>query len=63
MAGHTWSADKLAKRGQRKDKFHEGQQARISNLKGPFKKAYWGNWTDEVYLVSKVKGMTPYNRI
>jgi hypothetical protein len=61
LYGHTWSANKLAKRGRRKDKFKEGQQVRISNLKGPFKKGYWGNWTDEVFLVGTVQVRALYN--
>ena len=59
MYGYTWKEDKIGKR-RKKDKQAVDDKVRMSNHKGPFKKGYWGNWTEEVFLVSKVKGKIPY---
>jgi hypothetical protein len=56
----TWKEDRIDKKHNRKDKFAKDDRVRMSDLKGPFTKGYWGNWSNEVLLVSKVKGRVPY---
>lgn len=43
-----------------KPKLQEGDFVRISNVKGVFKKGYTGNWSEEIFIVTKVKRSVPY---
>jgi hypothetical protein len=51
LYGKAWEADKK----QKKPKFKEGDFVRISMLKHVFEKGYTGNWSQEVFIVDKVK--------
>ena len=43
----------------RKAKFKVGDQVRISKLKGIFEKGYKPNWSEEVFIIHKVKNTNP----
>jgi hypothetical protein len=56
----TWKEDRIGKKHGRKDKYVQNDRVRMSDLKGPFTKGYWGNWSNEVLVVGKKKGRVPY---
>jgi transposase InsO family protein len=51
LYGKAWAANKKRK----KPKFKEGDFVRLSKLKGIFEKGYTGNFTEEIFIVDKVK--------
>ena len=53
LYGKPWIRDAGDKR--KKAKFTAGDFVRISSLKKEFKKGYMGNWTEEIFIVDKVK--------
>lgn len=44
----------------KKPKLSRGDKVRISRVKGPFKKGYVGNWTEEMFIVKSVVKASPY---
>jgi transposase InsO family protein len=61
LYGAAWGVSKKVIRKE-KPKYKIGEFVRISKLKGPFGKGYRGNWTEEVFIVSKVIKSFPYTR-
>lgn len=62
LYGMTWEKDQLdnfKSKTQRKLTLKEGDFVRISRVKGPFKKGYIGNWTEEIFIIDKVKNRVP----
>lgn len=51
LYGKAWEQNKKRK----KPKFKEGDFVRISSVKGVFEKGYTGNWTEEIFIIDKVK--------
>jgi co-chaperonin GroES (HSP10) len=51
LYGKAWKEDKKRK----KPKFKEGDFVRISRVKGVFEKGYTGQFTEEIFIVDKVK--------
>lgn len=62
LYGAAWSAadGKRKKTGQKKDLPIIGDFVRISKLKGVFDKGYWGNWTEEIFIIEKIIHSYPY---
>lgn len=58
LYGKAWKSDKKEK--SKKADLKIGSFVRISRLKGPFKKGYIGNWTEEIFVVDKVVHSRPY---
>ena len=36
-------------------KFNVGDQVRVSTVKNPFEKGYWGNWSEEVFRIKDIR--------
>lgn len=51
LYGAAWKEDKKRK----KPKYKEGDFVRLSAVKGVFEKGYMGNWTEEIFVIDKVK--------
>ena len=52
------------KEGNNKDpKFKVGDHVRISKYKNIFAKGYMPNWSEEVFLISKIKNMVPWTYV
>jgi hypothetical protein len=62
LYGSAWGMPKGKPKKKEKPKYKIGEFVRISKLKGPFAKGYRGNWTEEVFVVSKVIESFPYAR-
>jgi hypothetical protein len=50
LYGYLWETV-----GSAKPKFQIGEFVRISGLKHPFRKGYWGSWTEEIFIVKDIK--------
>lgn len=60
LYGYMWETDLIdEKKTEHKLKLKEGDFVRISRVKGPFKKGYIGNWTEEIFIVDQAKGRVP----
>lgn len=62
LYGRAWAEDKVdseLESGMR-PKHKEGDYVRVSRVKGVFEKGYWGNWTEEIFIVDQVKSRNPY---
>lgn len=57
LYGFIWEKDTF---GTQKPKFKVGDFVRLSKVKHVFKKGYEGNWSDEIFQISKVQRRTPY---
>ena len=44
-------------------KFKVGDHVRISKYKNIFAKGYMPNWSEEVFLISKIKNMVPWTYV
>jgi hypothetical protein len=56
LYGHYWKPEM----GRKYPRFKIGSYVRLNVTKGPFKKGYAGNWTEEVYIVDKTIRAEPY---
>lgn len=57
LYGFIWAVDRIS---QKKSKFEVGDFVRLSEVKKMFKKGYEGNWTDEIFQVSKIHKRNPF---
>ena len=46
-----------------KPKFNVGDHVRISNYKSNFAKGYSQNWSEEIFVVSKIKDTVPWTYV
>ena len=46
-----------------KPKFNVGDHVRISNYKNNFTKGYSQNWSEEIFVVSKIKDTVPWTYV
>ena len=46
-----------------KPKFNVGDHVRISNYKNNFAKGYSQNWSEEIFVVSKIKDTVPWTSV
>ena len=46
-----------------KPKFNVGDHVRISNYKNNFAKGYSQNWSEEIFVVSKIKDTVPWTYV
>ena len=63
LYGDAWKVDRLDLQGKQRvnrPKLKVGDFVRITKLKGVFAKGYWGNWTEELFIVRSVEERRPY---
>ena len=55
--------DKVNKCNKEGSKFKVGDHVRISKYKNIFAKGYFPNWSEEVFVISKVKSIVPWTYV